>query len=60
MLKKGKFIKEAPLEIGKFWQPLANMPYRSPEERLIFRLVMGYKMQQPPLATRLLGQLLKL
>ncbi len=60
MLKKGKFIKEAPIEIGKFWRPLPNMPYRSPEERLIFRLVMGYKMQQPSLATRLLGQLLKI
>jgi len=60
MLKKGKFVKEPPIEIGKFYQPQQYVNYKTPEERLIYSLVMGYRATLPSKINSLVGAILKL
>lgn len=60
MLKKGQFIKEPPVEIGKFYQPQQYVSYKTPEERLIYSLIMGYKSSFPSKINNVIGAFLKL
>jgi hypothetical protein len=60
MLKKGQFIKEPPVEIGKFYQPQQYVNYKTPEERLIYSLVMGYRATLPSKINNLIGVILKI
>jgi hypothetical protein len=60
MLKKGQFIKEPPVEIGKFYQPQQYVNYKTPEERLIYSLVMGYRATLPSKINNLVGAILKI
>jgi hypothetical protein len=60
MLKKGQFIKEPPVEISKFYQPQQYVNYKTPEERLIYSLVMGYRASLPSKINNLVSAILKL
>jgi len=60
MLKKGQFVKEPPVEIGKFYQPQQYVNYKTPEERLIYSLVMGYRATLPSKINNLVGAILKI
>ena len=60
MLKKGQFVKEPPVEIGKFYQPAVYVSYKTPEEKFIYSLVMGYRASLPSKINNLVGAILKL
>jgi hypothetical protein len=60
MLKRGQFIKEPPVEIGKFYQPQPYVNYKTPEEKFIYSLVMGYRASLPSKINNLVGAILKL
>jgi hypothetical protein len=60
MLKKGQFVKEPPVEIGKFYEPPLYVNYKTPEERLIYSLVMGYRASIPSKINNLISAILKL
>jgi hypothetical protein len=60
MLKRGQFVKEPPVEIGKFYQPQQYVNYKTPEERFIYSLVMGYKTSIPSKINNLVSVILKL
>jgi hypothetical protein len=60
MLKRGQFIKEPPVEIGKFYQQQQYVNYKTPEERFIYSLVMGYRASLPSKINNLVSAILKL
>jgi hypothetical protein len=60
MLKKGQFIKEPPVEIGKFYQPQQYVNYKTPEERFIYSLIMVYRTTLPSKINNLVGVILKI
>jgi hypothetical protein len=60
MLKKGQFVKEPPVEIGKFYQPQQHLNYKTQEERFIYSLVMGYRASIPSKINNLVSAILKL
>jgi hypothetical protein len=60
MLKRGQFVKEPPVEIGKFYQPQQYVNYKTQEERFIYSLVMGYRASIPSKINNLVSAILKL
>ena len=46
MLRDGRFIKEEPPKIGQFYVPQVKEEDRTPEERFMQDLLLGYRSQQ--------------
>jgi CRISPR/Cas system-associated protein endoribonuclease Cas2 len=59
MLRDGKFIKEAPPKIGKFYVPKVREDERTPEERFAQNLLLGYQEKQFSLLSRVFGFILR-
>lgn len=59
MLRDGKFIKEEPPKIGKFYVPKFKEEQYTPEERFAQSLILGYKDTQFSLFSRVLGFVLR-
>jgi len=59
MLRDGKFIKEEPPKIGKFYVPKFREEQYTPEERFAQSLILGYKDTQFSLLSRVLGFVLR-
>ena len=59
MLRDGKFIKEEPPKIGKFYVPKFKEEQYTPEERFAQSLILGYKDTQFSLLSRVLGFVLR-
>ena len=59
MLRDGKFIKEDPPKIGKFYIPKHREDDHTPEERFAQNLLLGYREQQYSLLSKLFGFILR-
>jgi hypothetical protein len=60
MLRDGKFIKEEPPKIGKFYTPRFREEAYTPEERFAQSLVLGYKEKGASFFSRFLGLMLRM
>lgn len=60
MLRDGKFIKEEPPKIGKFYVPRFKEEAYTPEERFAQSLVLGYKEKGASFFSRFLGLMLRM
>jgi hypothetical protein len=60
MLRDGKFIKEEPPKIGKFYTPRFKEEMYTPEERFAQSLVLGYKEKGASFFSRFLGLMLRM
>jgi hypothetical protein len=60
MLRDGKFIKEEPPKIGKFYTPRFREEAYTPEERFAQSLVLGYKEEGASFFSRILGLMLRM
>jgi hypothetical protein len=60
MLRDGKFIKEEPPKIGKFYVPRFREEAYTPEERFAQSLVLGYKEKGASFFSRVLGLMLRI
>ena len=60
MLRDGKFIKEEPPKIGKFYVPRFKEEAYTPEERFAQSLVLGYKEEGASFLSRILGLMLRM
>jgi hypothetical protein len=60
MLRDGKFIKEEPPKIGKFYVPKFKEEAYTPEERFAQSLVLGYKEKGASFFSRFLGLMLRM
>ena len=59
MLRDGKFIKEDPPKIGKFYIPKIKEDDRTPEEQFVQNLLLGYREQQYSLLSKVFGFILR-
>jgi hypothetical protein len=59
MLRDGKFIKEDPPKIGKFYIPKFKEEQYTPEERFAQSVLLGYRDVQFSLFSRVLGLILR-
>ncbi len=60
MLRDGQFIKEEPPKIGQFYIPQAKEEDRTPEERFMQNLLLGYKDNQHSILSRVFGFMLRI
>lgn len=59
MLRDGKFIKEEPPKIGKFYVPRFKEEMYTPEERFAQSVVLGYREEGTSLLSKILGIMLR-
>lgn len=60
MLRDGQFIKEEPPRIGQFYVPQTKEEDRTPEERFMQNLLLGYKDSQHSILSRVFGFMLRI
>lgn len=59
MLRDGRFIKEEPPKIGQFYVPQVKEEDRTPEERFMQDLLLGYRGQQHSFLSKVFGFILR-
>jgi hypothetical protein len=59
MLRDGRFIKEEPPKIGQFYIPQVKEEDRTPEERFMQDLLLGYRSQQHSFLSKVFGFILR-
>lgn len=59
MLRDGRFIKEEPPKIGQFYVPQVKEEDRTPEERFMQDLLLGYRSQQHSFLSKVFGFILR-
>jgi hypothetical protein len=59
MLRDGRFIKEEPPKIGQFYVPNTKEEDRTPEERFMQDLLLGYRGQQHSFLSKVFGFILR-
>lgn len=59
MLRDGKFIKEDPPKIGRFYAPKLKEDEWTPEERFMQSLLLGYKDDRHSFLSKVLGFMLR-
>jgi hypothetical protein len=59
MLRNGRFIKEEPPKIGQFYVPQVKEEDRTPEERFMQDLLLGYRSQQHSFLSKVFGFILR-
>jgi len=59
MLRDGQFIKEDPPKIGKFYTPQIREDERTPEERFMQDLLLGYRHEQHSFLSRVFSIILR-
>lgn len=60
MLRDGQFIKEDPPKIGQFYTPNTKDDDRTPEERFMQDLLLGYRHEQHSLLSKVFGFILRI
>jgi len=60
MLKKGKFIREEPPKIGRFYMPKFKEENYTPEERFAQSLLLGYQQPRESLLSKFFGLMLRI
>jgi hypothetical protein len=59
MLRDGRFIREEPPKIGRFYTPKTKDDDHTPEERFMQDLLLGYKEQQHSFLSKVFGFILR-
>lgn len=59
MLRDGQFIKEDPPKIGQFYMPQIREDERTPEERFMQDLLLGYREEQHSFLSRVFSIILR-
>jgi len=59
MLRDGRFIKEDPPKIGQFYMPKSKDDDRTPEERFMQDLLLGYREHQHSFLSKVFGFILR-
>ena len=60
MLKDGRFYKEEPPRIGKFYLPKQKEDQCTPEEQFVQDIILGREDRGPRLLSKVLGYMLKM
>lgn len=60
MLRDGKFIKEDPPKIGRFYTPPFKEESYTPEERFAQSLVLGYREPDKSFLSKFLGMMMRI
>ena len=60
MLRDGRFIKEDPPKIGKFYTPRFREEVPTPEERLMQSILLGYNDSRQSFLSKVLGFMLRI
>lgn len=60
MLKDGRFFKEEPPKIGKFYVPKQKEDQCTPEERFVQDIILGHREKGHTLLSKMLGLMLRI
>jgi hypothetical protein len=60
MLRDGRFIKEEPPRIGQFYVPQVKEEDRTPEERFMQNVLLGYRDNQHNFLSKIFGFMLRI
>ena len=60
MLRDGRFIKEEPPRIGQFYVPHVKEEDRTPEERFMQNVLLGYTDKQHNFLSKIFGFMLRI
>ena len=60
MLKDGRYVKEEPPKIGKFYVPRQKEDYCTPEERFAQDIILGQQDKGHTFLSKMLGYMLRI
>ena len=60
MLKDGRFIKEEPPKIGRYYVPKTKEDACTPEERFVQNIILGHREANYTFLSKMLGYMLRI